>query len=691
MKIYLHLGLRTAGALYLQRTLAANRERLRSAGVIFPVTGYVSEAKAGSEDQMVAHGSWVEALNIPTIATRYNYYRKALIEELLSSGATTAVFSSDRFLDPRPRLGLDPARARAVLHPFGSIHPVIYLRRQDRYADALYREMLCAPDRRIGNALEGFVRNFLGRQWLDFAARIKPWVQEFGADNVVVRSYDDLPDDDALVSDFLGLFSGIDAHTLEKADPTSELPRDLANVLRAVSEFDDPSPSVKTRIVGELCHSAEWRDPELEDASLVDDLLWEELRDEYADSNRELMRALTTGPVAQFGFEKARRPTTIAYQRYAMPQARQLVRERWPDVESEPHRISIQKVIDDTLRPSSLSEGRPKVGISALIRAPLPQILNWINFHLNAGFDWIALFIDGPPFYDELRSIPKVTVVNCDEEFWRNILVVGPRVLDQKLRPISKLGREVLVAQGMDWTSTIDGDELLCAGDFHAALAELSDDIDTVRVAPAEAVQHRGLSEVDGFESRVFKIKPLDRALWRRADEAYESVADLTVNGFFGHTQGKAITRASVEADFWGSHSVLNSHDPLNRIRLANAVLLHFETRPFSEWQARWESKLARDNSDTVPSLVRYRQYRVIEQAFEQGAEAQRQVYDDWYFMSDERIKALEDRDLVGRAKIPVSAFSGRGAGDIEPARRSYRARIGRYLRVKLSFFRRAR
>lgn len=650
MRILVHLGLPATDSRQLQEVLVANRPLLREAGVLFPQTGYEEAASTTHPIVDNGHSALADAITATRIAARGNYYCNSLIRELLTSGSSTAILSSDLFF--HPRRGVEPTRLLEVLRSVGEVQLALYLRRQDLFAEGFYLEMLQWPFRGLARGIHSFVESYLGAEWLDYSARLEPWLDVFGARNVVVKSYDDIVDSGSIIDDLLSQCRVADTGRLQQVDSNFDTPDPgLANVYRAANERIDFSALERATIYNEIAEGAFGRPLERQArGSLIDYPLWSALNDAYAEQNKTLASTLMTGPTDRFRFDSMQAPTRATKQRYTMPQARDVIARR-----SAPLAPTSAEA-----RQTGTSSERPRVGLTALIMAPLTHVVNWLNFHLNMGYDHIALFIDGPPFHEELRSFPNVTVTNCDEEFWKNMFVVAPRVLDQKLRPIRKLGHDMLVGKGMDWTAGVDGDELMWCDDIHASLSRVDADVDTVVVRPAEAVRHEHMSDVEGFEPRIFKLRPNDDQQHRAAAEAYAEIESLTEFGFIGHTQGKSFVRACVEADFWGSHNVVNTRCPLSAAELSSATLLHFESRPFEDWKLKWTRLLDNTEGRTFFSQRQINQYDRVQQVVDLDDEsALRSLYDEWYYMDNERVAALEAVGLVTRIEIPDRTFDG--------------------------------
>jgi hypothetical protein len=128
-RLYLHIGTHTTGTTAVQRFFAANRDKLREAGVLYPEAG-CPEGRPG-----LAHGQHL----LPHAITRPSPNNAgawdALHKELADSTAPTTFISSEEFDVLR-----DEGQFAELAHHLDGIPVtvIVYLRRQDEFLHSYY-------------------------------------------------------------------------------------------------------------------------------------------------------------------------------------------------------------------------------------------------------------------------------------------------------------------------------------------------------------------------------------------------------------------------------------------------------------------------------------------------------------------------------------------------------------------------
>jgi hypothetical protein len=185
MKLYLHIGWHKTGSTALQRFLATQRDALRAAGVDYPEAGMIATAHhpAAWSLQEPLRSAW---------ARRIGFARQAealfaeIFEESARRGARALILSSEEFsLHETYRL----ERLARVLEGH-DVTVVAYVRRQDRYLESLYGQMVKMAFIRLATDFERFVETRLRRGDLDYGNVFARWAQVFGRERLQVRVYD---------------------------------------------------------------------------------------------------------------------------------------------------------------------------------------------------------------------------------------------------------------------------------------------------------------------------------------------------------------------------------------------------------------------------------------------------------------------------------------------------------------------
>ena len=159
------------------------------------------------------------------------------------------------------------------------------MRRQDLWLDSFYREILGWEGRRETRDIDTFYHEE-GKFWLDYSARLSPWIEMFGKENVILRSYDDAIAAPGILTDFL-TYLGVKAEPPLVDQSTrrvnTSLPPSLTDLMRAVNSLPGLAAKHKTVITRSF---SECVSQELDKGTLLSDELWKEIAGEYGAINK---------------------------------------------------------------------------------------------------------------------------------------------------------------------------------------------------------------------------------------------------------------------------------------------------------------------------------------------------------------------------------------------------------------------
>jgi hypothetical protein len=225
-EIVLHIGTPKTGTTAIQSAIVANTDVLRAADIWFLEAG---RHKAAHNDL---------ANSVRRKGADHNF-KDALQEEVTSQAAKRPngkiLLSSEIFSL------IDPPKIQAAL-PFLSDYPlkiIVYLRRQDRYAEAFFKQRI--KNGRSVMPFDQFLTSRLGRSITDYNALLGGWAETFSEAEIIPRLYerDRFVNGDIMV-DFatqLGLEPGqIVASTTERNISPS---KDVIDILLALSAHLD--------------------------------------------------------------------------------------------------------------------------------------------------------------------------------------------------------------------------------------------------------------------------------------------------------------------------------------------------------------------------------------------------------------------------------------------------------------------
>lgn len=209
--LYLHAGLHKTGTTSIQAFLAANTVALESAGVLFPRTGRLVR-RWGSEYTGHHNVAW-QLLGWPQYDPGDGTFDELLDEIRKTSPPSVVVSAEDlQFMQSRPNaLAEMVARVRAGGY---EIKPIVYLRAQNEYAQALYVEyartgFLTSTDYEtfVGEILDSgaYRRNDGEIVRFEYLPLLDAFAGAAGRDNVIVKPYRRGRSPDAALRDFAGI------------------------------------------------------------------------------------------------------------------------------------------------------------------------------------------------------------------------------------------------------------------------------------------------------------------------------------------------------------------------------------------------------------------------------------------------------------------------------------------------------
>jgi hypothetical protein len=176
----LHIGAPRAGSTYIQNFLERNRANLLVNGILYPRTGIFRETGARSF-RTSGHEALVQCLKDRDVQILHDYRR-----EIEAAGTLdTIVFSAENLFASSPT-GID-LLARTLANTRTSV--VVYLRRQDEWAESMYVEWTTGGHWRTTSSFAGFLRDQEAAGILNYADIVERWANRFGRENIVVRPF----------------------------------------------------------------------------------------------------------------------------------------------------------------------------------------------------------------------------------------------------------------------------------------------------------------------------------------------------------------------------------------------------------------------------------------------------------------------------------------------------------------------
>ncbi|ABV37608.1 hypothetical protein Ssed_3004 [Shewanella sediminis HAW-EB3] len=222
--VYFHIGYHKTGTSAIQSFCSANQSELARKGFLYAETG-----RAGA-----AHGPLANCLKASNKNLDPNLLYASLKKEIANSNAQSVIISSECFLEQIPLDRIEPYLKKLNAH----IKIIVYVRRQDEWAQSVYNEIIKDSSRRYTGSILHMREIRMG--WLNYNNVISQWENVFGSENIIVRPYDKAQMRNGLYADFLSIFNIDNVCDFENpvtGKATNQgLSEDVILVLRALNE-----------------------------------------------------------------------------------------------------------------------------------------------------------------------------------------------------------------------------------------------------------------------------------------------------------------------------------------------------------------------------------------------------------------------------------------------------------------------
>ena len=146
---------------------------------------------------------------------------------------------------------------------------------------------------------------------------------------------------------------------------------------------------------------------------------------------------------------------------------------------------------------------------------------------------------------------------------------------------------------------------------------------------------------------------------WSRVDEnLYQKhkpvLSRVMREGFLGHRNGRTFTRHGIELDHVTSHEPRRSGQSTRVKRTNNTVfVLHYDAADFAAWHLKWYRRTFGDTTAAAIHDKRRMQQDMFRDAIEQGEEAVRTLFNDFFVFSESAIQEFELAGLIVKLELP--------------------------------------
>ncbi len=298
--------------------------------------------------------------------------------------------------------------------------------------------------------------------------------------------------------------------------------------------------------------------------------------------------------------------------------------------------------------------------MTSTVRAPVKDTLAFAWYHLNVAIDHVFLFLDDPgdPATPELSKSDRITCIPCDGAHWRSTGSPRPGVIEDRQRANANVALDRVREWGFDWIIHVDSDELIHPGrNLREVLDEVPVRFGAVRFQLMEAVPKTLECDLAFTDMSLFRVQ-VDPTREEAAREAGCSEAFVHGRYLRGHKSSKVAVRTELDVLDLGIHKPSLRSGKVLVLDSPEISLLHFDSRGFTPWKRKWESRLDGSAPARELSPVRTRQMSAFIQLRDREEELL-EYYRELYMMPRDGIhrQVLCELGMLRRIKLAESLF----------------------------------
>jgi len=299
------------------------------------------------------------------------------------------------------------------------------------------------------------------------------------------------------------------------------------------------------------------------------------------------------------------------------------------------------------------SEPLAGMAVATMFRGDGTQLVQWCNFHLNAGADRLYVVLDrpDPELMSALPVDSRVEWHPVEQAAWEILYPPGSQNVERRQIDAFRWMARRATTDGHGYLAFIDADELLALSEPFGDLAGRFADASAITIPVREMWYAEGDTTSEPFAATLALLRSsspgggLGRAFgWR---------ASFLRNGFMGYDTGKTIYRLPLAA------GEINLHRPRSGSLAARAVdggtggrVLHFDSGSLATWNAKWAARLEGGTVATRLRPQRRAQQRLFAHVLRQPPEDQKEFFQQFYSLDREAQALLEDEGRVERVDV---------------------------------------
>jgi len=222
VKLFLHIGSTKTGSTALQSTLKFNENTLKDRDVLYPETFLAG----------VAHHDIVNVLNGDSIERGF----KALHAEIESANMQHVIISTETLFFLQEQIK-DLAEQLSRY----DVYPIVYLRRQDIWFEAMYTQTIKHEEYRYTGLIRDTELLNMYDYYMNYSTVLEKWQEAF-SNKIIVKLYESVGSRFDILSDFCDLLPTVEANYLKKPNyaqsNNASLSHSSIRFLQAANSFD---------------------------------------------------------------------------------------------------------------------------------------------------------------------------------------------------------------------------------------------------------------------------------------------------------------------------------------------------------------------------------------------------------------------------------------------------------------------
>lgn len=294
---------------------------------------------------------------------------------------------------------------------------------------------------------------------------------------------------------------------------------------------------------------------------------------------------------------------------------------------------------------------RPLAGLAVytMYRGEPQQLLQWCNFHLNAGVSKLYVLLDCPDeaLVSALPVDPRVHWEVMTQQAWDSFYPRGSQNVEAKqVGGFRWLARRA-AAEGQGYLALVDADELISLYEPFTSIADGFPDAPAITLPVREMWYAETDVTTEPFAATLAVRKSSARRVnWSRA---FGWRAQFLRNGLLGHDAGKSIYRLPIMANDITVHQPRKgpSATMTEELPATCGGILHFDCGSLGTWNAKWRARL---NGGTVAAGLgpqRQAQQRLFSHELRQTPQNQAMFFRKFFSLDDEAQSLLQSHGLL--------------------------------------------